>query len=423
MDSREALCYTLLKKVFVDKAYASVVLDAALRTCPEQDKPYITKLFYGVLERSVYYDAVIASFATQKPKTAVAILIKMGYYLLEHMRVPDYAAVNTIVSLCKKVGKGQAAGFVNAALRHFSPPTLAEDGTAEYLSVRHSVPLWLVRLLITDYGYDFAAQMLGHVPDHRTHIRVNEGTLSKAAFAQKYERLLASGQLSPSPVGYFAAREGFSALAETDYVVQSAASIAAVEAYLSDLRPPAHILDLCAAPGGKAVLLAKRTHAETVACDLYPHRIQMIARYANACRIALDIRQNDATLFEPAFEKAFDLVICDVPCSGLGDTGSKPDILFNRSEQDIQPLTKVQAAILNTAKRYVKKGGRLCYSTCSVLKAENSGIADRFAQENPDFVRTPISSPYTPQPVREICLFPHLHGTDGFYITAFTKKG
>ncbi|MDE7395494.1 MAG: hypothetical protein K2M95_05205, partial [Clostridiales bacterium] len=251
MDSREALCYSLLKKVFVDKAYASVVLDTALRSCPEKDRPYITKLFYGVLERSVYYDAVLASFATQKPKTAAAILIKMGYYLLENMRVPDYAAVDTIVSLCKQVGKGGMAGFVNAALRHFTPPVLPKDGTADYLSVRYSVPLWLVKMLIGDYGYAFTAEMLGITPDHRTHIRVNEGTLSKETFAKKYADLLQSGQLAPSPVGYYAARDGLSALAETDYVVQSAASIAAVYAYLSDLRPPARILDLCAAPGGK----------------------------------------------------------------------------------------------------------------------------------------------------------------------------
>ncbi|MDE7395493.1 MAG: hypothetical protein K2M95_05200, partial [Clostridiales bacterium] len=151
--------------------------------------------------------------------------------------------------------------------------------------------------------------------------------------------------------------------------------------------------------------------------------VAMIRRYAESCRMALDVRQNDATVFEPSFENAFDLVVCDVPCSGLGDIGSKPDILFNRSESDIEPLTKVQTAILDTAKRYVKKGGRLCYSTCSVLKAENSDIANRFEQENPDFVRTSIRSPYTPELAKEVCLFPHLHGTDGFYITAFTKKG
>ena len=125
-NDRDYICYTLLMQVFRDNAYASIALNEGLSQCAPNDKPYVTKLFYGVLERNVYYDYVLERFAQNKPKKAVATVIKIGYYLLEKMRVPDYAAVHNTVSLCKKIGKSGVAGFVNSALRAFAPPPLPQ---------------------------------------------------------------------------------------------------------------------------------------------------------------------------------------------------------------------------------------------------------------------------------------------------------
>ncbi len=426
---RDRICYELLNKVFRDNAYASIALNDALPSCEEADRPYVTKLFYGVLERNVYYNAVLAQFAKEKPQNAVAVLVKMGYYLLENMRVPPYAAVHNIVALCKQVGKAGASGFVNAALRHFAPPVLPPSGTAEYLSVRYSYPLWLCRRLADDYGYAFTKDMLAYTPTHKTHVRVNTAHISAAAFEEKYcrGRFIQDGvpqaeAVERSPFGYYMPRKQLESIPDSHFTVQSAASIAAVYAYTDGLPPIEEALDLCAAPGGKAVLTALRTGAHVTACDIHPHRVEMIEKYARRCNARVTAMQNDATVFRPEWEEKFDLAVCDAPCSGLGVAGAKPDILYNRSEKDIDELAALQYAILDTAARYVKRGGRLCYSTCTVLVKENADVAQRFLQTHPAFVRCPVATPLTPEKQAEICLFPHVHETDGFYVAVFTKK-
>ena len=144
--------YGLLMKVFRDNAYASIELNTVLKSCAESDRPYITKLFYGVLERNVYYDYAISCFAAEKPKKPIAVILKMGLYMLEYMSIPKYAVVDNMVKLSKKLGKGGAAGFINSALRRFSPPELPKEGKPERLSAEFSYPLWLTEILINDYG-------------------------------------------------------------------------------------------------------------------------------------------------------------------------------------------------------------------------------------------------------------------------------
>ena len=426
---RNRLCYELLMQVFRDNAYASVALNAALSDCDPKDKAYVTRLFYGVLERNVYYEYVLARFAEEKPKKSVATLVKMGYYLLERTSIPPYAAVNATVALCKQVGKSGAAGFVNAALRAFAPPPLPREDTAEYLSVVYSYPLWLCELLIADHGYEFTKSMLSHVPEHRTHIRVNAASITPEAFENAYCRGHmpedgASGAqaITPTPFGYYVPRKLLENIPDALYAVQSVASIAAVYAYIYGLPPIREALDLCAAPGGKAVLLALKTGANVTACDIHAHRVEMIRKYAFRCDARVSAQRNDATVLRADWERKFDLVVCDVPCSGIGVAGSKPDVLFNRSEADIDSLAEVQAKILETAARYVKTGGRLCYSTCTVLKRENTDVVRAFLRRHPEFSPVKGTTPRGGAEREEICLFPHVDGTDGFYVAVLTKN-
>ncbi len=418
MLDRDYVCYELLMKVFRDNAYASIELNTALATVASADKAYVTRLFYGVLERSVYYDYVLGKFAKEKPKKPIVVLIKMGYYLLENSSVPAYATVNNIVALCKKAGKGGASGFVNSALRNFGSVALPLEGTTEYLSVRYSYPLWLCQMLCDEYGYDFTQRELAADAEKRTHIRVNTGVISLEDFTEKYR----GKELDPSGVGYYVARNTVSELDAEDYVVQSAASVIAAKAYVAGLPLVENILDVCAAPGGKSVLLSSLTNAKVTACDLHPHRVDLIRKYASHCRADIQAVLQDATVFRPEWENKFDLVVCDVPCSGIGVAGSKPDILYNRAADDIEDLVTVQAKILRNASRYVRAGGRLCYSTCTVLRRENGAQIEAFLSEDKDFVRTPILSPLDGKRYDEIKLFRHLHHTDGFYVAALSKK-
>lgn len=404
---RDKVCYELLLKVFRDNAYASIELNSALLSCAPEDKPYITKLFYGVLERNVYYDYVLSTFAKEKPKKPIVVIIKMGYYMLENMSVPEYAVVNNMVALCKRVGKGGAAGFVNSALRKVPKVSLPPEGSARYLSVAYGYPEWLTEMLIGDYGYDFVRDMLSCERDKRTHIRVNVKKLSASKFAEKYAQV----PMESSGYGYYISHKDTERLDKNDYVVQSAASVIAAKAYVSGLSNPDNILDLCAAPGGKSVLMNSLTGARVTACDIHPHRVELIKKYAAKYGADITAVCNDATVPRPEWGNAFSLVVCDVPCSGIGVAGSKPDILFNRSASDIDGLTAIQSKILDTASGYVKSGGRLCYSTCTVLKRENGNITTDFVARNPDF-----------RCIKEISLFPHIDRTDGFYVAVFERK-
>lgn len=428
-NDRNRMCYDLLMQVFRDNAYASIALNAALGNCAAEDKAYVTKLFYGVLERNVYYDHVLSAFAKDKPKKSVATLVKMGYYLLEQTRMPPYAAVDNIVSLCKQTGKGGASGFVNAALRAFAPPPLPADGTAERLSVQYSYPLWLCKRLIADYGYPFAENFLAYKGTRKTHVRVNTACITEEMFASLYCRGVHASDgaasdeaVEKSPFGYYMPRKTLESIPNEHYVVQSAASIAAVHAYLYGLPPIKEALDLCAAPGGKAVLTALRTGAHVTACDVHEHRVEMIRKYAYRCNARVSAQKNDATVFRPAWKDKFDLVLCDVPCSGLGVSGAKPDILFNRSPDDIDALAALQANILETAAQYVREGGRLCYSTCTVLKQENDDVVQAFLQKHADFMPVPVKTPLHEEEQTRLRMFPHEHGTDGFFVAAFVKK-
>ena len=418
-ENRDKICYELLMQVFRDHAYASIALNAALKSCAENDKAYITRLFYGVLERSVYYDYVLAAFSAKKPKKSVATIIKMGYYMLENTDMPAYAAVDNTVKLCKAVGKEGVVGFVNSALRKFAAPPFPTEGSAEWLSVHYSYPLWLVRKLADEYGFEFTEEMLDYVPSRDIHVRVNTKVIDTVDFEKKYARLF--DRVARTPVGYLIPRKTLDEMESHDYVVQSASSIAAVHAYLYGVERPKNILDVCAAPGGKSVLLALVTNAEITACDIHSHRVELIKKYADNCKVSVKAVEADAMVFNPEWHDAFDLVVCDVPCSGLGVVSSKPDILYNRSEEDIEELKVIQRAILENASKYVRAGGRLCYSTCTILKEENGDIIADFLSKHGEFAREKIRSPYDECEKDAISLFPHLHGTDGFYVAALKR--
>lgn len=421
VEDKDLICYELLIKVFRDNAYASIELNSALKKCPPQIAPYVTKLFYGVLEKSIYYDYVISKFTASKPKKPIVIIIKMGYYALENMNIPQYAVVNNMVNLCKKVGKGGTAGFVNSVLRNFKSVDFPQEGSLQYLSVRYSVPEWLCKAFVDDYGYEFTEKMLSYEPDNKTHIRVNFANISLEEFEKKYA-LSNNPEIERSKVGYYVSGKTLKSLNASDYVVQSSSSIAAVHAYLYKTHNIKNILDLCAAPGGKSVLIKTLTGADVTACDVHKHRVELISQYAAAAAVQIKTVLNDATLFRPEWENKFDLVVCDVPCSGLGVIGAKPDILFNRMQGDIDELAELQRKILETAAKYVKLGGRLCYSTCTVMHKENSGVVNGFLKNHCNFERELIKSPYDDCEKDEITLFPHVNHTDGFYVAVLKKK-
>jgi len=403
----ERAVYETLRAVYSEGAFSTQVLNRALKNAAVTDKAYITKLFYGVLDKSDQFDYIIAKCAAEKPQNAVAILIKIGLYLLRYTVTPDYAAVSKTVELAKQSGKTGAEGFINAVLKKSKDIKLPKSDTVLGISVVASYPEWIVKRLVSDYGFSFAQDFLMCSLPTETHIRVNRNRTAVPEFEEKYPFILRT----PSKYGYNATNTQMSKLDKREYIVQSFASMDAVQYYLHGIAPQS-ILDLCAAPGGKSVYMKELLpEASITACDIYAHRAELIRKYVEDAGSVVTVVQNDATVFNPDFAGKFDLVVCDVPCSGIGVAGKKPEILWNRKEEDIGELSALQTKILNVAAGYVKSGGRLCYSTCTVFKAENDEVCERFLREHKEFSKTKDF----------LRLYPHTDGSDGFFAASFTN--
>lgn len=421
---RERKCYNALLLVYRDKKYSSDALSSVLGRS-DADSDFITRLFYGVLEKNVTLEYIIEKLAAKKPKPVIAVILKMGIYMLRYMNVADYAAVDKCVELAKILGKGGASGFINAVLRKSVTVELPKRGECDYLSIGCSLPKWLVDLLKKEYTSDFI-EKVSTADEFRTHIRLN-GKKDTATFEKALSKLEDLSE-SKTKYGYYVTHNTINKLIsdkillQSDYAVQSLASTIVSNCFADKLSDSHKVLDLCAAPGGKAVYLKELTGAKVTACDIHEHRIRLIQSYADRIGVTLDVRLNDACVENPEWGKQFDCVICDVPCSGSGDLRSRPDILLNRTSEGVVELSKLQFRILSVAAKYVKLGGKLCYSTCSILRDENESVIERFLNRNGDFVVEDCSrfggesgSPF-------LKLYPHIHRTDGFFAAVMRKN-
>jgi 16S rRNA (cytosine967-C5)-methyltransferase len=398
--------YLILTKVysggkFLKQAISETVIEPL-------NKARTVKICYGVLEKDVYLNYIIECNTKTTPKSAVRLIVKIALYMLEFMGKNDYMVVDSAVELTKKLGKSGAAGFVNGFLRSYKIPALPEKAD-DKLAVECSAPVWLVKKLKRSYKSEakdiLTAESLGLCVRFE---RGQENYLSKphidTPFANTYI------------FKNFVRDDGFML---GDYTFQSVGSVAICDV----VEPCANFLDACAAPGGKSVLLSKKCD-KIVAQELHEHRVQLIADYCRRMKVEnVTPVLADGTIFNAAYESAFDGVLCDVPCSGTGVINENPDIKLNRKEEDILSLTKVQLAILENCSRYVKSGGRLYYSTCSILPEENDSVVYEFLQKHPEYELNIPTSPLANRQTKfGLQFLPHISLGAGFFITSFIKK-
>ena len=403
--------YAVLHKVYGNGAY----LKQALADTPVEpsERARTVKLCYGVLENDRYLDFCIRSFAPKNPKLPVRILLKIALYMLLFLDKPRYMVADNAVSLVKKLGKGGASGFVNAFLRAFSADRLhLPDGEAG-LALRCSWPDFAVRRAVEQYGGE-AEEILRPRPA-RTFVRFrDEEAERRYAAAERGER-------TPFPLVWsfasFRRDEGYD---RGEYTFQSVGSVAICAA----VEPCGRLLDACAAPGGKSVLLAAKCGRIT-ACELHPHRAKLIESYCARMGVGnVEVVCRDSTVFEPAFAEQFDAVLVDAPCSGSGVAGENPDIKLFRKAEDIPSLAQVQRALLDTCARYVRPGGTLYYSTCSFFGEENDGSVGHFLRGHADFAAVPLASPLGHRRTRfGLQFLPHLSMGAGFYVAGMRKEG
>lgn len=433
MINTRKVAFDALMKIEKDSAFSNLTLDSFLTKTEldARDKSFVSALFYGVIERKLTLDYNLSLYLEKplkKLKAEVLILLRLGAYQILFMdKVPSSAAVNESVKLSKK-SCGFASGLINAVLRKVDRNGLClpyEKDKAEYLSVKHSCEKWICEKWIKEYGADDTEKILESCngsPD--VYIRVNttkisaddlikkflnEGVIAEKTYIENALKVVLGGtdieKLEAYSVGYFH--------------VQDLASQICIKAL--GAQKGERVFDLCSAPGGKAYTAAEYMENNgTILCfDKYQKRVDLINK--GALRLNLDIIEgnvSDALIYREDLGLA-DRVLCDVPCSGLGIIRRKPEIKY-KSEEELKSLPEIQYSILTNGAKYVKKGGRLVYSTCALSKDENENVCKKFLSQNNDFKVI--------RPIPEICdedfitLMPHKNGSDGFFIACFEKK-
>ena len=372
--------FQILTKIHSDGAHLKqAIADTYIE---ELNRGRTVKIVYGVLENNLWLDYAIKFYAPKSPKLAVRILLKISLYMLLFMDKQKYMVTNCAVDLCKKLGKGGVSGFVNAFLRRFDKAAvdsaLQKEKDGESISL--SYPAYAYKWLKQEYGdraKAIAAAVSGGVS-----VRFADGNLPEQYAKKPHTETPFAGNYL---FEHFVRDDGFD---DGQYTFQSVGSIAICDV----VSPCESLLDACAAPGGKSVLLSEKC-GNVTSFELHPHRVALIESYkARMGRENVTAVQKDSSVFDPAYEEQFDGVLCDVPCSGCGTVSENPDIKLFRTEQDFASLKKAQMAILDTCSKYVKKGGALYYSTCSLFEKENDAIVGAFLKTHEEFTVVAIDS-------------------------------
>ena len=447
LSAREAVL-KMLMAVCKDKQFSHVVKGTYLNRIEEKrERALATRLFDGCLERLIELDYIIDSFSktpVRKMKPAIAAILRMTVYQLRFMdKIPAGAACNEAVKLTKKYGFTGLSGFVNGVARsiaraeEISYPDEKTDAM-RYLSVKYSVPLALVEQMTAQYGREITEKIVASFLQTEKDISVRCMTHStpidrlKSAFASA-DVTFSDGFYSEAAlrVSGIDTPERLPMFSEGAFYIQDESSMQAVLA--AGLTGSERVLDICAAPGGKSMMAADILLAggdgTVEARDLTEAKISLLNENRSRCRMSnVLLRQADATVFRKEDEEAFDVVFADVPCSGLGIIGKKPDIkLFMTVEQE-RELCILQKQILENAVRYVKTGGVLIFSTCTLNKEENMGGYEFLKNEcgmMPENLEPFLSEKLRNETMKEgyLQMIPGIHKTDGFFVARFRKKG
>lgn len=398
MKSSRYYAVELLMKTIQDHSYSNLLLDRTLTASglSPADKRLCSQLYYGVMERFLTLEHILRCYSKRPPDKldiSVQCILYLGLYQLKYCeRIPDRAAVNESVALTKAFRKTSASGFVNAVLRGFlrdGKEIRMPGGRLDAMQVTYSTPKALIRRIEKDRGEAFVRTFL------EDSLRPPPVTIRRNPLRAdaEMETELALQPCEQDENAFFAECSDIRssrAFQQGKFHVQDLASQLCCKALHP--QPGETVLDVCAAPGGKSFTLAEymENNGRLLAFDLHPHRVKLIQDGAERLGLScVEARVQDASVFSPDIPKA-DRVLCDVPCSGYGVIRRKPEIRF-KPLAEAAALPELQYSILETAARYVKPGGVLLYSTCTVLRSENEEVAERFLNAHPEFEPVPLT--------------------------------
>lgn len=447
VNARE-LVLEMLLLITAQKEYSHMVVRAVLdkyNYLRSEEKSFIKRLCEGTVERMIQIDYVLNQFSNikvNKMKPVIRNILRMGVYQILFMdAVPDSAACNEAVKLAEKKKFLQLKGFVNGILRNIARkkeeieyPSGKEHG-ADYLSVIYSMPKWIVDNWLADYGWDTVTKMLqGFMAEHAVTVRIEEN-LGEAEHRRLVEEIAKAGiAITAHPYLQYAYRlenlEGVQKIPgfrEGKLMVQDVSSMLVAEA--ADIQEFNTILDVCAAPGGKALHAAAKLKGSgrVAASDVSQYKVDLIQENIDRMKYHnIEAAVLDATVWQEDKKGIADIVLADVPCSGLGVIGKKSDIKYRVSPESLAEITTLQKNILKNAQAYVKDGGTLIYSTCTINKKENEEMV-QWIIENYPFELESIDA-FLPDILKGtttekgyLQVLPGIHQADGFFLARLKK--
>lgn len=419
-----------LYEINIKQAYSNIVLDKFINENREKlsnlDINFISELVYGVVTWKLTLEYIIQKYSKTKIKKMsdwVKNILYLGSYQIIFLdKVPKSAAVNESVNLCKKYNF-KSVGLVNAILRKIEKSDYKElsniTNSITRISLKYSMPEWIVKKFCDEYGEEETAnicQNLNLRPNISVRINRLKGKmdLGEKGILEDFRTITGTKNITKTKE-----------YIEGNITIQDEA--AGLSSFVLAPKEGEIVLDACSAPGGKSTYLAELMHnkGKIVAWDIYEERLKQVEQ--NAKRLGIDIIQtevHDATKLKEEYVEKFDKILLDVPCLGLGVIRRKPDIKWNRQEEDIKEISDIQFNILKTCSKYLKKNGTLVYSTCSMLKEENDAIIEKFIKEEKFEtvnIEEQIPNEFSKITTNNMVQFLPSQNHDGFFITMLKK--
>lgn len=415
-------------KITQEQAYSNLALDEELKqnrnTLNEKDIGLISEITYGVTTWKLTLDTIIKKYSKIKLKKIspwIINILRMGIYQIIFLdKIPKSAAVNESVNLAKRYGHTSSSNFVNAILRKVEKNDYEElfqiKDNIERISKTTSMPEWIVKKLIEENGIEKTKEICENSNLHpKVTIRINKLKNTKQELENKLKEK--NIEFEETEFEDFLILNKVKNLENIDLFKEGKFTIQDISAGLTAkvLEPKENetVLDACSAPGGKTTYMAElmNNKGNIEAWDIHEHRTKLVIK--NAERLGINIIKTDtkdATKYYEKLEEKFDKILLDVPCLGIGVIKRKPDIKWQRKEEDVEEITKIQKKILENCSKYLKKDGELVYSTCSILKDENENVINEFLKNNSQFTKK-----------YEKTIFPS-EKQDGFFICKLQKK-